>query len=194
MARFIFPIILFVASMGIFFGVTNPIYKTTKDLKAEVATYEDALTNSKQLEERRDELVAKYNEFAPEDVERLRKLLPDNVDNIRLILEIDYIASRYGMSITNVIFDVDSNKNTTSAEGVVAEGGVNLSATSRDIGDFDLSFTTQASYDNFQKFLADLETDLRIVDVQGITFDSTASESKDFYKYNIKIKTYWLKN
>lgn len=193
MMRFIFPIILFVASIGLFLGFTNPIFKTTKELKAEVATYTEALANSKQLEERRDELVAKYNEFAPSDVERLRKLLPDNVDNIRLILEIDYIASRYGMSVTNVAFDVD-NKEAAGAENAIAEGGASLNMTNRDIGTFDLSFSTQASYDNFQKFLADLESSLRIVDIQGITFDSTAGEGKDFYKYNIKIKTYWLKN
>lgn len=193
MLRFIFPVVLVAISLGLFLIVTNPIYKSTKALRIEEVKYAEALANANELEKRRDELVQRYNEFAASDVERLRKLLPDNVDNIRLILEIDYIASRYGMSLSNVNFEVDRKKDESTDE-VVNEGGEALAGEDQDIASFELGFSVQAPYETFITFIKDLETSLRIVDIQSIQFDSTVSESKDFYKYDVKIKTYWLKN
>ena len=58
--------------------------------------------------------------------------------------------------------------------------------------------TTRASYSNFVSFVKDLEKSLRVVDVNSITFSSTESvgtsqASSDMYKYEFKVKTYWLK-
>ena len=58
-----------------------------------MTSYNEALNNSKALEDKRDTLTAKYNTIDPNDLIKLQKLLPDNVDNIRLILEIGQIAS-----------------------------------------------------------------------------------------------------
>ena len=52
----------------------------------------------------------------------------------------------------------------------------------------------------FINFIKDLESNLRIVDISSIQFSSSASGVglnpllPEAYKYDIKIKTYWLKN
>lgn len=82
-----------------------------------MASYNEALNNSKALEAERDKLTQKYNSFDPENLSKLQKLLPDNVDNIRLILEIEKIASPYGMVLKNVKYDA-TDKNTAVSQTI----------------------------------------------------------------------------
>ena len=59
-------------------------------------------------------------------------------------------------------------------------------------------FQSNILYNNFINFTRDLESNLRIVDISSIEFLSSTSvlsgSSPDSYKYNFKVKTYWLKN
>lgn len=195
MFKFIIPTILIGISVLLFALFTNPIYGDVTGLRATSASYEEALANAKNLQSVRESLLSKYNGFSTEDVARLKKLLPDNVDNIRLILEIQGIASNYGMQIKNVKYDAKK------AAGVETETPQNAAAAReqvRDYGVFDMEFSTEGSYDNFVKFVRDMERSLRIVDVTSVAFSSVDGASaqslaNNIYKYDFKIKTYWLK-
>lgn len=204
MTKFITPTILIVISFAIFFVFTNPIYDNIAQLRTVASSYNEALDNSKALENERDKLVQKYNSINPENLARLEKLLPDNINNIRLILEIEQIASPYGMVLKNVKYNAtsekDTAKKTTPETAGVVQGGTPTTTQSlrKDYGVWDLEFSTAGAYNNFINFTRDLESNLRIVDVSSIEFLSSTSvlsgSSPDSYKYNFKVKTYWLKN
>lgn len=176
------PILFIVVAGGLFMGYINPTYGTIKELRAEEAQFNQALDRSKELQQVRDELLSRYNTFSPTDLARLEKLLPDNVDNVRLILDLDSLASRHGMRLRNVAIGGGSQE-TRAAQGQVGTG----------TGDYEslvLSFSVAGDYDTFRAFLDDLQRSLRLVDVIGITFSSTPSGT---YDYAISMKTYWLK-
>lgn len=191
MFRFIVPILLLVVSVGTFLLYIDPAYGDIKSLRTDSASYDEALNNSKILQSIRGELSDKYKNFPATDLDRLKKLLPDNVDNIRLILQIQRIAAPYGMTLKNVKFDVVAPVQTQAG---FATGGAVASAPKKNYEGFDLEFSTEGSYTNFTAFLQDLEKSLRIVDVNSISFtSSTATPGSDIYKYDFKIKTYWFK-
>lgn len=199
MFRYILPTILIGVAIVGFFIITNPLYKEISLAREQVASYNEALDNSKALEAERDKLTQKYNSFDPENLSKLQKLLPDNVDNIRLILEIEKIASPYGMTLKDVKYNTVNKDVTTSKTMENIQGTENLSH--KDYGVWDLGFSTQGTYNNFVSFIKDLENNLRVVDVASIEFSSKTSSSVGFnpslleaYKYDFKIKTYWLKN
>ena len=203
MTRFIMPIILIGIAFTFFFMVTNPLYNSMSTDRTQGASYSEALDNSKALESERDKLTVKYNAMDPDSLSRLEKLLPDNVNNIRLILEIGNIASPYGMVLSNVKYNITSPSTTanTGVSSAVVQGGGVVNQGPSDYGVFDLEFTTSGSYDNFLKFTKDLESNLRIVDISSVGFSSDTSASNssksnlpEIYKYDFKIKTYWLKN
>jgi hypothetical protein len=194
MFKFILPIILIGAAIAGFFILTNPLYKNIILEREQVASYDEALNNSKALEAERDKLTQKYNSFDPENLIKLQKLLPDNVDNIRLILEIEKIASPYGMVLKDVKYDATKKDATSQA---IAQKTENSSRKDYDV--WSLEFSTQGTYNNFVNLIKDLENNLRIVDISSIQFSSNASMGlnpslSEAYKYNFKIKTYWLKN
>jgi len=197
MFRFAMPVILIGVAVGGFFMFTNPLYKDISTIKAQVVSYNEALDNSKSLEAERDKLTQKYNSFDPLNLSKLEKLLPDNVDNIRLILEIEKIASPYGMILKDVKYDTKSTTNVAPTQGAV-KGSANDQTNKKDYGTWDLEFSTQGTYNNFINFVKDLESNLRIVDISAIQFSSPttvgSNTPSNVYKYVFKIKTYWLKN
>ncbi|MEK7564432.1 MAG: hypothetical protein AAB510_02590 [Patescibacteria group bacterium] len=198
MLRFILPIILLGIAVAGFFAFTNPLYTNVVELRGQVASYDEALKNSKALENQRDKLTAEYNALNTEDLAKLQKLLPDSIDNIRLILEIEKIAAPYGMVLRDVKYDAIKTAPTTTApgSGSVVPGGATGPGVSTEYGVWDLSFSIVGTYENFLNFTRDLESNLRIVDVSSITFSSEIDlkSGTPTYKHDFKIKTYWLKN
>lgn len=180
MTRFVIPTLLIVIAGFVFFGYIDTAYKDAKVLQAREASFDAALDRSKELIAIRDELLSKYNTLPASDLERLQKLLPNNIDNIRLILDIDSIAARYGMSA------VDISLSTTDA-GVGSEG---IGPNTDEVGTVLLSFSTTAQYEVLKQFLMDLEDSLRLVDVVSVGFSST---DEDLSNYSVTLRTYWLR-
>jgi Tfp pilus assembly protein PilO len=186
MTRFIFPILLIVAAIGLFATYTNPGYQATKSLAAQASSYDDALNKAQELRARRDELLSKYNTFSTEDRQRLLRGLPDNVDNIRLIIDINNIAARHALALKNVsLGDVSDSRTSRNALSVGVSGDA--------VGSVSVSFTLAARYEDFLAFLQDLEHSLRLVEVESISFTAPTSENGGVSDYSVSIRTYWLR-
>lgn len=178
------PIILIITAAILFFVFTDPAYKDVMDLRSQQQEYNDVLTKSKELLSKRKSLQDKYNAFSTTDVDRLRKLLPDGVDNVKLIIDIDEIAKRYGLTIRNV--RLDDSKAKAGAKDSIAT----ITAGEARYGTIPMGFSVNADYDTFVKFLQDLEGSLRLVDVVNISLKPSAT---GLYSYDVSLKTYWLK-
>lgn len=174
------PIFLVGIAVALFVAYIDPTYQAVKELQAQAGQYDEALTQSTKLRKERDELLSKRNTFSTDNVRKLERLLPDNVDNIRLIIDIDNIASRYGLQVRNVALGdtTSSSRNQTVGQGQGAVGNV------------ELGFSVGATYERFLAFLTDLEKSLRIVDVESIKLTPGTG---DLDTYTLQIKTYWLR-
>jgi len=190
MTRGLLAIVFLLLSGGIFFFYTKPAYDTVQDQQAKIAQYDQALEKAAQLQQLKQSLLSRYNAFDPNDVDRIQKLIPDHVDNIGLILDLNSLAAQHGMALENV--DV-TNAGATATDAAATTIG----SKQQDYDSLTLRFTTHSTYGNFETFLKDLEASLRIVDLTAlaITRDSGANASVNgpLYQYQITIRTYWLK-
>jgi hypothetical protein len=183
----IISIFLLLASIGVFFGYVDRNYRSPSvennivTLQAEREQYAVAIENSTKLIEKRNELVVKKNNLSEADELRLKKLLPDHVDNVRLIIDLDRIAQKHGITIRNITIDDAASKKDSAAA---------LGAAESPVGTIGLKFSIQATYDRFLSFVGDLERSLRLVDITDVTFSSSDT---GIYDIGIAIKTYWLK-
>lgn len=175
---------------GVFFVYTQPTYDNLRKLEGEINGFNQALEKAAELQQLKQSLLSRYNAFSPEDLDRVHKLLPDHVDNVRLVLDLDSLAARHGMALQNVV--VSNPVSESGRSGVVGAIG----AGQQKYDSLTLKFSTQGTYENFTSFLQDLESSLRIVDLISISINQlTAPELKGdpTYKYDIVIRTYWLK-
>lgn len=175
----IVTILLLVISVSSFFLYTNPHYKNIDGLKKESAQYETALIKAKEAETIKNNLIAKYNTFSVEELHNLEKLLPDTVDNIRLLLDIYRLASNYSTNVTGITVD-PIQKDQASGQPASAKA----------YGALTIKFHVEMTYDNFKKFLSDIEHNLRVTDINTIAF---ATGESGVYGYDVSLKTYWLK-
>ncbi len=174
------PILFLTISLTLFFGFIDPSYDRVKELRVEESKYDQALDRSKELQQIRDQLLSKYNTFSDENKDRIAKLVPDHIDNVRLILDLDEIAARYGMRVLDVQIANDDSRQT--------KGQIGPSENSYE--SVILTFSVSGTYDTFRAFLGDLERSLRLVDVVGMSF---SSNDTGIYDYKVHIKTYWLR-
>lgn len=179
--RPIIAFLLILLSIGIFYLLTQPVLADITAVKARSALLDDVITNGRKLlkvrDDRRDELL----HFPPDIRANLEKMLPDRIDNVRLIIDLIALALRYGIDVRNPqIVEPGTAKSTAVQVGP----DVNR------YGSVDLAFSFQAPYGVFQKFLEDMEHSLRLLDVVSVEF---SANDKDNYDYTVTIRTYWLK-
>jgi Tfp pilus assembly protein PilO len=142
-----------------------------------------ALGQVAELESRRAELVYKENAFSQTDLEKLQKLLPDNVDNIRLFLDMQGVAERYGTSIQDISVADQGQK--------TAETTQTIGPSTKQYGQMILSFSVNISYENLELFLKDLEKSLRIVEIKSLAFTAD-NNNPNSYKVSLGLNTFWL--
>ena len=189
MFRTIISAIGLIAAGAVFFMFAQPTYDKVQATQAQIAQYDAALQKAAELQARKQELLSRYNAFNPADRTRLEKLLPDHVDNVRLILDLDSLASKHGMTVQNVVIAGQANtQNTQTVAGAIG-------TSKQKYDSLTLTFGTQGTYRTFQQFLADLELSLRIVDLVSLKLTSITPTTKGEppYAYNLTIRTYWLK-
>ena len=195
MARVIISAVALILSGAIFFFYTQPTYDNTQVIRAQISEYDTALEKAAQLQQLKQQLISKYNVFNPQDLDRIQKMLPDHVDNIRLILDMDGMASTYGMTLSNV--DVSGNATKGQNQQTVATIG----SSNQKYDMLTIKFDVDSTYQDFQKFLGDLQASLRIVDLVSLSIqpaggnrvsqDGVTPES--VYHFGIGLRTYWLK-
>lgn len=175
----ILPIILIASSIAVFVMFTNKTYVEIKEVKSEIADYNIAFGKSREVLRKRGVLAEEYKRFSQTDLEAVKKILPDQVDNIQLVLDMDGIARSKGMELKNI--KIDEEKISKDAA---------LGPQKNPYGSISVSFKTSGTYANFGAFLEKLEQSLRIVDVTALSFKSTET---GIYDYSVTLKTYWLK-
>src|SRR3989338_2522697 len=120
--RIIIPSVLIAAAIGLFAMYTNDAYQGPggiKSLQSRVSAFDEALDKAQELKANRDELISKRNTFSVENVQKLERILPHNVDNIRFIIDINSIAARHSLSLKNVsLGTVSDSKNKRGALAV----------------------------------------------------------------------------
>lgn len=184
--RYIFLLILIALSIGAFALYIKPRYEAARETKDLIADYAGNLDTAEKLKTSREELISRYNEIPKADLDNLKTLLPDSVDNIRLIIQIDSLATRNGLS---TVRSVDYQ----TVGGGQAQQTPDTAR--KPYGEFVVTFDTTGQYKNFLSFLSDLEENLRLVDVTKVDFvaGGGAQSLAGNMSYKVTLKTYWLK-
>lgn len=180
------PLILIALAVIIFFLFIDPLNDEVKNLSKKKADNDTMLELAEELQRKRDRIHDAFNEISVDEREELEKLLPDTVDNVRLILDINNVAEQYGIVIKNITVSRDGERDTKRGSNLVSSID-----TTGDIGTITLGFSIDATYDVFINFMKDLEEALRVVDIRALDID--AGREDVFLGFGVTLDTYWLR-
>lgn len=176
----ILPILAMFVSVVIFFGYTKPLYDVSvREHEMEIDAAKKALAAAAGYVERANELAVAEAAMDQEALGRLKIMLPDSVNNVRTILDLDALAVRSGIALSSV--DVSE----TSAEKVSEDDD-----SAGPLASVELSISGRGTYAALQKFLEGIEKSQRLLDVTHI---SVASSETGVYTYTLTARLYWLR-
>jgi len=191
--KYLFPLILIAISAGLFLVWIDPTYKDIQVVAEENESYTEALERVAEVRQKRLEIQSVVNNIEASDRERLEKVLPGRINNIKLILDVNNIADQNGMIISDIRI---SDENSGNEEG---EGRASIASSAQKYEPIAFSFSVVTTYNNFKEFIDDISFSLRVVDVTAVTItpiilsgDQTTAD--DLYRFDVGIKTYWLES
>lgn len=178
----IIPLFLAAIAIGIFLSYVHPTYTgEVASLRAEIEGYDGALAAAAAFKEK-GEAVRSAREAIPTDGrERIEAFLPDGVDNVQLILDLNALASRSGIRLADFNIQVDQKEEDKSNEALSPEGGVES---------LDVTVSGIGTYTAFRTFIEGVEWSLRPLDLIEVTVDSSET---GVYTYAMTFRLYWLR-
>jgi Tfp pilus assembly protein PilO len=198
-------IILILAGIVLFIFFTRPKFAELKAKQLVVQSLNNANANAKNLEEQKATLLDIRKKITAEDVIKLDTMLPNNVENVKLIIDFDKILQsmveeRGTLRLYKSTEVTDTGSKKISIENPKITPGI-ISETDYDtarLGAINFSFSVTLTYDDFLEFLRRIEHSTRILDVESVTFSSSGRQEgvgsvEPIYTFNITLKTYWLK-
>jgi len=189
------PIIMVLGALGLFFGYVQPTYQgSIAALRAETKDLDTALLAAREFKEKEVQLTQERTKIPAEQLTRLQSALPDSVDNVQLIVDLNSLAARSGVQLSE--FDIvggagstASTAGTAPAPGDASTGALAL-AQDESMESLELSVAATGSYAAFRTFLYGVESSLRPLDVVELSVRDSAT---GVYTYNVTFRLYWLR-
>ncbi len=173
----------FLVAIGIFFAYVNPTWSgSIAEARATIDSDNQALTAAGEYTAQQNELTSARNAIDPANLTRLATFLPDAVDNVGLILDLNSLAARSGLSLSNIDVAANDSASSGSSNGSVP-------AMANPVSSADLSLSAVGTYTALQNFLAGVEKSGRLLDARDIVI--TGSDT-GVYTYKMKLRLYWL--
>lgn len=181
----ILPVLALLISVGVFFIYINPAWTgTIAETKAAIAADNKALDAAKEYTAEQNQLAAARDAIDPSNLSALTTFLPTAVDNVGLTLDLDALAARSGLSVSNIDVITNDSNSSSKSNGALPSAGQNP------VGSVDLSFSALGTFSALQTFLEGIEKSQRLLDVHDLTV--TGSDT-GVYAYKMTIRLYWLR-
>ena len=187
------PLVLLLIAAGIGFAYIYPTFNgSIATEQQQITNYDGALKAAGDFQKKENDLITERNAIPPASLARLQEYLPDGVNNIQLILDMNALATRYGVALSG--FSIQDNGAPASPGSPDAtstsDGGGSPSIQTTGVTDsLDLSVQATATYPAFQAFLTAAELSLRPLDITQISLTSTPT---GVYTYAMTFRIYWL--
>ncbi len=181
------PLLLIAASVGLFFLHIDPRYESVKNLNKQREQYIEAINSTERLAMKRDELLVKYNSLPKEELAKLERMLPDKLNLVKLIADLDALAGKYGITVSAIKV---SEEEADSADQVISDVPPKPYAVTT------VSFKFSAPYGNLVNFLEEMEKSLQMIDIKTIAFQNQGGpeqKSTGVFEYEVSFQTYWLR-
>jgi len=184
----VLPLFALMIAAGIFFAYVNPTWSgSIAETKAAIASDDQALAAAATYASQQNELAAARDAIDPANLARLDIFLPGSVDNVGLILDLNALAARSGLLLSNI--DVATNAAPTVSSNPNSAGALPAAVTNP-VGSVDLSLSAVGTYAALQTFLVGVEKSERLLDVQDLIIKGSDT---GVYTYQMRLRIYWLR-
>ena len=140
----VIPTLALIVAAGVFFFYVSPTWSgPIASTKAAIASDDKALAAAITYATQQNKLADASNAIDRADLDRLTMMLPSSVDNVRLILDLNALAARSGLTLSSI--DVVANSTVTKSNNEKASA-------SNPMGSVNLTLSAVGTYTALQTF------------------------------------------
>lgn len=178
------PTLSILAALGLFFFFISPRMDAVNALEMQIDTYESTIEHYNTFNQKVQTLLSAKESISATDRERLDRMLPVRADGTRTLVDLETMAKSNGLFFGNVVADKPEPilLPETAAEFLGAEDQGKLMLMRNPI-----SFEVIGTYDQFKRFLAQLESSLELMEITDL---SLTSSTDNFQQFSITLQTY----
>jgi len=193
MFRIVRPIAATLIALLVLFFFVRPMYADLTAVQDDVAEYDDVLADAEEFNQLLNSLYAKQNSFSALERERLDFLVPDKIDEIRILVDLEALAKREGLLFRDINSTLEESEQDRAAPDKrqtnvsVAEDEFDGRLESRDV-----TFTVSGTYRQFRAFLRQVEQSLILMEIVKIDFTSAADTA--LWDYNVTVRIFGLQS
>jgi Tfp pilus assembly protein PilO len=171
---------------AIYFFYIGPTGSEVKTLMSEKNQYNEVLDGFTKLIKSRDNNNDIFLTINQSNIDRLNKLIPDEFNAVLFANELSFLASKYGM----LVKDLKVNESKTDSRDAIIN--------QEEVKPYKITvatFKVSGSYTQFKRFLNDLESSLRIIDVRSLSIKSIGGRNAldSVFDYSFEVTTYSLR-
>jgi Tfp pilus assembly protein PilO len=191
MLRNIIIFILLLAFIAAIVFLDVPKVQKILDLKREVETQQQRLSEKQLFLEKVDKLKKRYQDNE-ENLTKVNYILPSGKDVPNLIVQFEALALESGMILDSIQFLENDELNQSRAAQARAAG----ETTSKDYMILTAELKLSGSYFAFKNFLKLIENNIRLIDISSVAFNTETREETGgggelIFDFNIRLNTYY---
>lgn len=179
------------AAITMLFYLT-PEVKRFNILREEIENWNNISAELDSLIQNRNVFIDTINTISREDLSRIDNALPEGAHSSDFLALLENLSVKHGLILRRVdLASFTQPQIFSSGTGAQPKpSGIIVSVKEQSsLKEFPLHLTVSGTYDAFKTFLADLEKNTRLIDVQEVSF--TAPGKTNISDFNIKAKTYY---
>lgn len=162
--------VLVFISVGLWFFAFSPFFSDINTLKRSLEDKVKVYEETKKRVDNLERLQEKYSKL-DEEVKKVNEMLPSKPEFPKLLVETEALVRKSGVALTSVSFS--SPKVKTQAQGVKK---------------YSIRLSFSAGYETFKNFLRLQEKEMRLMDVDSISFSPSEG---GVYEFQVNLTTYY---
>jgi hypothetical protein len=183
MSKNILNLLLLVLTFSTYYLFISPLYsgagtiwqpeRGITALKELNTQYDETLGQADTLNSQAKSLSDDYTNIPEDQKARMKIMVPDSVDKVRLLSEFDGILQTAGLTSKNLA--VSDNPVAGERQGAVG-----------------ITFSVRTTYPVFKNLMERIEKSMRLYSIQSVSFSAPEKES-DLTEYTVRLETYYIK-
>ena len=181
MGKTLFGLLLMITGLAIGIFWAYPTWTEIGEINLKKVEADATLERIRSLEDKRDQILAKYNSIPQDEKDKLAEFFPRSPDSGVWLVNMGQIATANGILLKNVAME----------EGRAAQ--IQLAAEiNKTYETFPFKVSISGNYSAFNAFLETMEKSRRLIEIDKLTFDA-GDGKKDFYEFTVDAHTFWKK-
>jgi Tfp pilus assembly protein PilO len=184
--KFFAPIIVVAVAIGMYFFYIDTALPEIQALREEKAKYDEVMQKAVELGVLRDKILKEYSDVSVDDSERLNKLIPEKFNAVLFANDINTMILDNDLSVK----DFKTNSQKTEDRSMITSDEQDIPYVTNVV-----TFRVIGDYDKFIKFLKEIESSLRLIDVVKLSIKNTGGTktTDNFLDFALEVNTYSLR-